>query len=219
MSDCSDCHGCGSGGAAVAELLRPAAVRTVALVGPPNSGKTTLFNRLTGLRQKVANFPGVTVEQHTGIAELPDGRSVSIVDLPGIYSLNTRSEDEQVAYDVLHGKSAGTAKPEAVLLVLDSTNLARHLMLAAPILALGLPTLVILNMADDLRNRGGQLYLRKLSHELGAPVTLIAARAGEGVDEVFDFLAGAMAKPHGELSWPLVTRLPTRLPTESKTAR
>ena len=72
MSDCNDCHGCGSGGAAVVELLLPAAVRTVALVGPPNSGKTTLFNRLTGLRQKVANFPGVTVEQHTGIAEHPD---------------------------------------------------------------------------------------------------------------------------------------------------
>ena len=201
MSDCSDCHGCGSAGTAVVELPNPAAVRTVALVGPPNSGKTTLFNRLTGLRQKVANFPGVTVEQHTGIAELPDGRSVSIVDLPGIYSLNPRSEDEQVAYDVLHGTRAGTAKPEAVLLVLDSTNLARHLMLAAPILALGLPTLIILNMADDLRNRGGQLDLRKLSHELGAPVTLISARAGEGVDEVFDFLAGAMAKP-----------LPTLLP-------
>ena len=122
MSECSDCHGCGS--AAVAELARPAAVRTVALVGPPNSGKTTLFNRLTGLRQKVANFPGVTVEQHTGIAELPDGRAVNIVDLPGIYSLSPRSEDEQVAYDVLHGTRAGTAKPEAVLLVLDSTNLA-----------------------------------------------------------------------------------------------
>lgn len=199
MSECSSCHGCD--GAAVAELLRPAAVRTVALVGPPNSGKTTLFNRLTGLRQKVANFPGVTVEQHTGIAELPDGRAVSIVDLPGIYSLNPRSEDEQVAYDVLHGERTGTPKPEAVLLVLDSTNLARHLMLAAPILALELPTLIILNMADDLRNRGGKLDLRKLSHELGAPVALISARAGEGVEQVVDFLAGAMAKP-----------LPTLLP-------
>jgi ferrous iron transport protein B len=193
VSECGDCHGCGS--AAVAELVRPAAVRTVALVGPPNSGKTTLFNRLTGLRQKVANFPGVTVEQHTGIAELPDGRAVNIVDLPGIYSLSPRSEDEQVAYDVLHGTRAGTAKPEAVLLVLDSTNLGRHLMLAAPILALGLPTLIILNMADDLRNRDGKLDLRKLSEELGAPVALISARAGEDIDQVFDFLAGAMAKP------------------------
>jgi ferrous iron transport protein B len=199
VSDCGSCHGCGS--TAVVEIPRPAAVRTVALVGPPNSGKTTLFNRLTGLRQKVANFPGVTVEQHTGIAELPDGRSISIVDLPGIYSLNPRSEDEQVAYDVLHGDRAGTPKPEAVLLVLDSTNLGRHLMLAAPILALGLPTLVILNMADDLRSRGGKLDLRKLSHELGAPVALINARGGEDIDQVFDFLAGAMAKP-----------LPTLLP-------
>ena len=199
MSDCSSCHGCNS--AAVVEMPRPAAVRTVALVGPPNSGKTTLFNRLTGLRQKVANFPGVTVEQHSGIAELPDGRSVTIVDLPGIYSLNPRSEDEQVAYDVLHGDRAGSPKPEAVLLVLDSTNLGRHLMLAAPILALGLPTLIILNMADDLRSRGGKLDLRKLSHELGAPVALINARGGEDIDQVFDFLAGAMAKP-----------LPTLLP-------
>ena len=121
-------------------LPKLAAVRTAALVGPPNSGKTTVFNRLTGLRQKVANFPGVTVEQHTGIAELPDGRGIGIIDLPGIYSLTPRTEDEQVAFDVLTGQRADTSRPEAVLLVLDSTNLARHLMLAAPILALGLPT-------------------------------------------------------------------------------
>src|ERR1039457_6166724 len=200
MSECGDCHGCGA--ASVVEFPSPlASPKIVALAGPPNCGKTTLFNRLTGLRQKVANFPGVTVEQHTGIAELPDGRGAGIIDLPGIYSLNPRSEDEQVAYDVLHGERAGTPKPEAVLLVLDSTNLGRHLMLAAPILALGLPTLIILNMADDLRSRGGKLDLRKLSHELGAPVTLITARDGEGIGQVFDFLAGAMAKP-----------LPTLLP-------
>ena len=134
--------------------------KAVAVIGPPNSGKTTLFNRLTGLRQKVANFPGVTVEQHTGVAELPDGRAVRLIDLPGVYSLSPRSEDEQVAYDVLTGARPDTPKPEAILLVLDSTNLARHLMLAAPILALGVPTLIILNMADDLRSRGGKLDLR-----------------------------------------------------------
>ena len=165
------------------------------MIGPPNSGKTTLFNRLTGLRQKVANFPGVTVEQHTGIAALPDGRTIQLIDLPGVYSLSPRSEDEQVAHDVLTGQRADTPKPEAVLLVLDSTNMARHLMLAAPILALGLPTLVILNMADDLRSRGGHVDLHKLSAELGAPVALVSARRGEGVDQVFDFLAGAMPKP------------------------
>jgi ferrous iron transport protein B len=164
-------------------------------VGPPNSGKTTLFNRLTGLRQKVANYPGVTVEQHTGVMELPDGRALTVVDLPGIYSLNPRSEDEQVAYDVLHGKRADTAQPQAVLLVLDSTNLGRHLMLAAPILALGVPVLIILNMADDLRNRGGDLDLGKLSVQLGAPVALVSARSGEGMQKVFDFLVGTMPKP------------------------
>src|SRR5215467_13142874 len=178
MSACHDCGGCSSSG--VVALPAKAPAKTVAVVGPPNSGKTTLFNRLTGLRQKVANYPGVTVEQHTGVAELPDGRMVSLIDLPGIYSLSPRSEDEQVAYDVLHGKRADTPKPEAVLLVLDSTNLGRHLMLAAPILALGVPTLLILNMADDLRNRDGELDMRRLSQELGAPVALISARAGEG---------------------------------------
>ena len=193
MSECSDCHGC-----AAPVLPFPASTeppKAVAVIGPPNSGKTTLFNRLTGLRQKVANFPGVTVEQHTGVVELPDGRAIRLIDLPGVYSLSPRSEDEQVAHDVLTGVRADTPKPEAVLLVLDSTNLARHLMLAAPILALGLPTLVILNMADDLRSRGGRLDLSALSKELGVPVALINARGGEGVGQVLDFLAGVMPKP------------------------
>ena len=193
MSQCGDCHGCAP--AAVVELPRPAAVRTVALVGPPNSGKTTLFNRLTGLRQKVANFPGVTVEQHTGIAELADGRALEVIDLPGIYGLTPRSEDEQVAFDVLKGRRPDTAKPGAVLLVLDSTNLARHLMLAAPILALGIPTLVILNMADDLATREGKVNIKELSEQLGAPVALVSARAGAGIDQVFEFLSGAMPAP------------------------
>ena len=198
MSDCSTCHGCGT--ASVVELpglgdAWATTPKSIALVGPPNSGKSTLFNRLTGLRQKVANFPGVTVEQHTGIAELPDGRTVHVIDLPGIYSLSPRSEDEQVAYDVLTGKRTDTPKPEAILLVLDSTNLGRHLMLAAPILALGIPTLIILNMADDLRNRNGHVDLAALSAQLGAPVALLSARQGEGIAQVFDFMAGALAKP------------------------
>ncbi len=196
----SECHGCANcGPVAVAEP--PAAARlqgarlAVALIGPPNSGKTTLFNRLTGLRQKVANFPGVTVEQHIGIAELPDGRSVRIIDLPGVYSLSPRSEDEQIAHDVLTGKRKDAAKPEAVLLVLDSTNLSRQLMLAAPILALGLPTLVILNLADDLQHRGGKVDTAALAAQLGAPVALVSARNGDGMEKVFDFLAGALPKP------------------------
>ncbi len=194
MSGCGDCKGCGP--ATVMEIPRAAVLpEAVAVIGPPNSGKTTLFNRLTGLRQKVANFPGVTVEQHTGVAELPDGRAVRLIDLPGVYSLSPRSEDEQVAYDVLTGARPDTPKPGAILLVLDSTNLSRHLMLAAPILALGVPTLVILNMADDLRARSGKVDLPALSKQLGAPVALVAARQGEGIEKVFEFLAGAMTKP------------------------
>src|SRR5262245_52253958 len=144
----SDCHGCSI---ATGSSIGPArngtstARRTVALIGPPNCGKTTLFNRLTGLRQKVANFPGVTVERHVGRAAI-GGREVYLIDLPGIYSLTPRSEDEQVAYDVLHGRIPD-ATPDAVLLILDATNLQRHLVLAAPVLQLGLPTLVVLNMS------------------------------------------------------------------------
>jgi ferrous iron transport protein B len=193
----SDCNGCSS--VPVLELPgRKGAVSPparVAVIGPPNSGKTTLFNRLTGLRQKVANFPGVTVEQHTGVAQLPDGRETWIIDLPGVYSLSPRSEDEQIAHDVLTGERGDTPQPQAVLLVLDATNLARHLMLAAPILALGLPTLVILNMADDLRKRDGHVDLKSLAAQLGAPVALISARQGEGLDQIFEFLSGAMPKP------------------------
>ncbi len=194
MSQCSDCQGCGA--ATVLPFPAPAgALRTIALIGPPNCGKTTLFNRLTGLRQKVANFPGVTVEQHTGLAEIADGRTVQVIDLPGVYSLSPRSEDEQVAYDVLRGERPGTPKPDAILLLLDSTNLGRHLMLAAPILALGVPTLVLLNFADDLRNRGGKIDTHALSVQLGAPVALISARQGEGIEQVFEFLTGVMPKP------------------------
>ncbi|MGZ5380444.1 MAG: FeoB small GTPase domain-containing protein, partial [Thermoanaerobaculia bacterium] len=145
------------------------APRLVALVGPPNSGKSTLFNRLTGLRQRVANFPGVTVEERRGRARLEGDREVVLVDLPGVYSLSPRSEDERVTHDVLKGEMEGMAKPDAVLLILDSTNLNRHLVLAAPILALGLPTLVVLNMADELSSRGGAVDAEALATRLGVP--------------------------------------------------
>jgi ferrous iron transport protein B len=162
----------------------------VAIIGPPNAGKSTLFNRITGLRQKVANFPGVTVEHHLGRVRLESGREIVAVDLPGIYSLEPRTDDERVSHDVLMGKMAGLARPDAVLLVLDATNLGRHLMLAAPVLSLGLPTLVILNMADDLSKRGGSLDVAALSAQLGAPVAMTSAKTGEGLDKVLQFLAG-----------------------------
>ena len=171
-------------------------VRTVAVVGPPNAGKSTLFNRLTGLRQKVANYPGVTVEKRVGQARLSGSVEVELVDLPGIYSLEPISEDERVAHDVLTGRMMGVSPPDAIVLILDATNLGRHLSFAAPILSLGVPTLVVLNMADDLRRRGGALDLDKLAERLGAPVALISARTGEGVPAVEEFLEGALAVPN-----------------------
>ena len=174
---------------------REARPKVVAIVGAPNSGKTTLFNRLTGMRQKVGNFPGVTVEQHTGQVKFPDGRKVAILDLPGIYSLIPRSEDEQVTRDVLIGRRKDVPQPDAILLNLDATNLNRHLMLAAPVLALGLPTLIVLNMADDLKHRGGELDTAALAQQLGAPVALVSARRGMGLETIFRFLAGTLALP------------------------
>jgi ferrous iron transport protein B len=163
-------------------------LRTVVLIGPPNSGKSTLFNRLTGLRQKVANYPGVTVEQHMGLMAGVGRDDLTLIDLPGIYSLSPYSEDARVSIDVLRGKMPGTPKPDAVLLVLDSLHLTRQLMLAAPVLAVGLPTLVLLNMSDLMETRGGHIDVLKLARELGAPVAQISAVHGTGLDAVPLFL-------------------------------
>jgi ferrous iron transport protein B len=171
----------------------------VVLIGPPNSGKSTLFNRLTGLRQKVANFPGVTVEQRLGLMAGVGRPDLTLIDLPGVYSLDPYSEDARVSIDVLRGKMAGTPKPDAVLLVLDSLHLTRQLMLAAPVLALGLPTLVLLNMSDLMEARGGHIDALKLARELGTPVAQISAVHGTGLDAVPLFLnqqtARTAAKP------------------------
>ncbi|MGA3034750.1 MAG: ferrous iron transporter B [Terracidiphilus sp.] len=164
------------------------ALKTVVLIGPPNSGKSTLFNKLTGLRQKVANYPGVTVEQRMGLMAGVGRDDLTLIDLPGIYSLTPYSEDARVAVDVLRGRMPGTPKPDAVLLVLDSLHLTRQLMLAMPVLAVGLPTLVLLNMSDLMESRGGRIDPLKLARELGAPVAQISAVNGTGLDAVPLFL-------------------------------
>jgi ferrous iron transport protein B len=197
------CEGC----PAAALPIPGVSPRLVALVGPPNSGKSTLFNRLTGLRQRVANFPGVTVEERRGLARLEGDREVVLVDLPGVYSLSPRSEDERVTRDVLVGEMEGMAKPDAVLLILDSTNLNRHLVLAAPILALGLPTLVVLNMADELSSRGGAVDAEALATRLGVPVALVSASKGEGLEMVREFLSGAVGVP-ASLDLPVLADIP-----------
>ena len=162
-------------------------IRTVALIGPPNSGKSTLFNRLTRLRQKVGNYPGVTVEQRVGLLA-GRGHEIRIIDLPGVYSLTPYSDDERVAVDVLTGRMDDLPRPDAVLLVLDVTHLSRQLVLAAPVIALGLPTLVLLNMADVFSKGGGSLDVLKLAAELGAPVAMVSATQGTGLDVVDRFL-------------------------------
>ena len=163
-------------------------LQTVVLIGPPNCGKSTLFNRLTGLRQKIANFPGVTVEQRLGLMAGVGRDDLTLIDLPGIYSLSPYSEDARVSIDVLRGKMPGTPKPDAVLLVLDSLHLTRQLMLAAPVLAVGLPTLVLLNMTDLMETRGGHIDALKLARELGAPVAQISAVNGTGLEAISLFL-------------------------------
>ena len=195
------------GPAATPAAPSPARPLVVALVGPPNSGKTTLFNRLTGLRQKVANYPGVTVEQRHGRIPTNGYRPVELVDLPGTYTLDPRTDDERIATDVLTGRMPGQPTPDAVLLVLDATHLARHLTLAAPVLALGLPTLVILNLADDLQRRGGTVDTAALADQLGAPVTLASAVTGEGIETIQRFLNGKFGVPK-HIALPVLQSLP-----------
>lgn len=159
-----------------AELKRP----TIAVVGNPNVGKSTVFNALTGLRQKVANYPGVTVERRLGILSLDHGEA-HLVDLPGMYSLSAQSPDEMVALDVLLGRIPDLGTPDAVLIVADASNLRRNLFLASQILELGLPVLVALNMMDVARSRGIALNVNYLENELQCAVIPVAASRSEGI--------------------------------------
>jgi ferrous iron transport protein B len=151
----------------------------VALVGNPNCGKTALFNRLTGSHQKVANYAGATVEKKEGQLALPSGGALRVLDLPGVYSLYPRSDDERVACAVLQGQSPGEKRPDALLCVVDATNLRRGLRLVLAVRRLGLPCLVVLNMADQAERRGLKIDAAALSQALGLPVvTSVAVHSG-----------------------------------------
>jgi len=163
--------------------------RTIGLIGPPNVGKTTLFNRLTGMRQKVSNYSGVTVEHRTG--KLKSGQIV--VDLPGVWSLTPESEDQRIAVNVLHGNQHGVAKLDAVLLVVDGTALQRYMGLIHEVLACNLPTMVLINMADELVARNGYIDPLAVARELGTPTALISASRGTGMEAVYHFLQGEHA--------------------------
>jgi ferrous iron transport protein B len=155
--------------AAPATAPQPTAARAkhpvVAIAGNPNSGKTTLFNRLTGLRQRVGNYPGVTIERKTGDATLPGGTHVELVDIPGTYSLVARSREEGIAFDVITGRHS--APPDLVLIVLDASNLERNLYFALQILELGRPAMIVLNMIDVADSLGLAIDASVLSQALG----------------------------------------------------
>lgn len=162
--------------------MTPAPV--VALVGNPNAGKSALFNALTGARQKVGNYPGVTVERKWGRLSLDDGRPVELIDLPGTYSLDPSSPDEAVTRDVLFGRQAGERRPNALVVVMDATNLDNHLRFALQLIALGLPTVIALNMIDMAKRDGIEIDTARLAAELGVPVIPTVAVRKTGLDEL-----------------------------------
>ncbi|MFW2350457.1 FeoB small GTPase domain-containing protein, partial [Qipengyuania sp.] len=165
--------------------------RTAALVGNPNSGKSALFNALTGARQKIANYPGVTVERKAGRLVLPSGEPVELIDLPGSYSFDAASPDEEVTRQVVHGEFEGEPLPEVIILVLDAANLEQHLVFAQEVLELGRPTVVALNMIDLAERDGLVLDPAALSEALGVPVVPTVAVRRKGLAELSAAIAEA----------------------------
>ena len=168
-------------------------VPLVAVAGNPNAGKSALFNALTGARQKIGNYPGVTVERHVGKSVLPDGSPIELVDLPGAYGLDPASPDEAVTRDVLLGKQKGERLPQALLIVVDASNLDNHLRFTLQLIDLGLPTVVALNMIDLAKRDGLELDARKLEEELGVPVIETVAVRKRGLSDIMTRLQQLLA--------------------------
>ena len=171
-------------------VLRPA---RVALVGNPNSGKTALFNALTGSRQKVANYAGVTVEKKEGQLTTADGRSLLIIDLPGTYSLRARSPDEAVTRDAVLGRLDGEAAPDVLICVADATNLRLVLRLILELKAVGRPMVLALNMYDIAQRQGLRIDLEGLARELGCPIVTTVATRKRGIDDLVASVDGLIA--------------------------
>jgi ferrous iron transport protein B len=176
----------------------------VALIGNPNTGKTTLFNALTGLRQRVGNFAGVTVERVEGSAALPDGRRATVLDLPGSYSLSAGSPDEQIALEVLLGRDDAHYRPHVVCVVVDASHLERNLYLASQVLELGLPVVIALNQFDVAESQGIRIDVPALIHELGVPVIPTVAHRGEGLEPLRRawITAATLPAPHRRFDVP-----------------
>ena len=168
-------------------------LRRAALVGNPNAGKSALFNALTGARQKIANYPGVTVERKAGRMVLPTGEPVELIDLPGSYSLDAASPDEEVTRKVVLGEFPGEAMPDVLVVVLDAANLEQHLVFAQELIALGRPCVVALNMVDLAERDGLVIDPRALEAALGVPVIATVAVRKRGLDQLLDAVASASA--------------------------
>ena len=187
----------------------------VALVGNPNTGKSTLFNALVGLRQRVGNYPGVTVEKKTGLLRHA-GQTFELVDMPGTYSLAPRSPDEMVAVDVLLGHAEYDRPPEVVVAIVDASNIQRNLFLVSQLLSLRMPLVVALNMVDVARKCGVQIDVEKLAERLGVPVVATQATRGEGIGPLKQALADvATAAAEGRLGHRHESPFPTRFQEET----
>lgn len=183
----------------------PSTVSKVALVGNPNCGKTTIFNALTGLRQKVGNYPGITVDKRVGTLRLADGGSLEIIDLPGTYSLVSSSPDERVVAEVLRGEREDTPAPDVILAVVDASNLARNLYLVSQLLDLGRPLVIALNMTDVAERQGKVVDPKALSELLGCPVVPIVGHKRKGLERLGDVLKSAV--PTSRIDYPIDERL------------
>src|SRR5437763_1347022 len=174
----------------------PPALRTgnpvVALLGNPNTGKTTLFNALAGMRQRVGNYPGVTVETKKGHLS-HQGHVFDLIDLPGTYSLAPRSPDEMVAVDLILGQQKGEPRPDVVVSIVDASNLERNLYLTTQALELGVPIVIALNMIDVAQGQGIHIDAARLQAQLGVPVVPIQANKGRGLDQLKQAIAAACA--------------------------
>ena len=170
----------------------------IALVGKPNSGKSSLFNQLTGLKQKIGNFPGITVDKRTGECQLDENTNAEIIDLPGIYSLYPRTLDEKIVVETLTDKK-GPDFPDAVAVIADATNLKNCLLLLTQLIDLKLPVVLALNMMDLAAKSGLSLDIKKLSDSLNVPVVMINAREGRGIDQLKRLLAKGVGRSNRQV--------------------
>ena len=183
------------------------AAASIAVVGNPNSGKSTLFNRLTGLRQRIANYPGVTVERHVGTMQVNDC-TLELVDLPGTHALSAHSIEEQIAIDVIFGRIEGTRRPDGIVAVVDATNLYQGMYLVQQLLELECPIVIALTMSDAAFTEGLRIDVNALSRRLGGiTVCPVVATSGQGIEALRHVIAALpnASPPSPDLAWPELT--------------